>query len=66
MKIKIVDKIVVDILPKKSEECPFSEYWITTRIAECKITTRMTGMHSSCKLEHGEECPYLIVKESED
>ena len=48
MKSKIVDKIVVDILPKKPEDCPLSEYWVMTSKTECKI---MSGMYSRCKLE---------------
>lgn len=63
MKSKIVGKITVDILPKKAEDCPLSNYWAMTDKTECII---IPGMYSRCNLELGIECPYLTVKESED
>lgn len=63
MKSKIVGKITVDILPKKADDCPLSDYWAMTDKTECKI---IPGIYSRCKLELGIECPYLTIKESED
>lgn len=49
-------KILVDELPKKSNECVFSELIHWTSKYTCKLKS---GMYSRCHLDLGEECPFL-------
>lgn len=58
-----MNQIVIDMLPKAAEECPYSKYWKMTNKHEC---TFKQGMYCRCSLETGDECIYLIEKESEE
>lgn len=49
-------KVVVDELPDMSKDCIFAEYIGMTSKYKCMF---QSGMYSRCKLDCGEECPYL-------
>lgn len=55
--------IFVDILPKTAKDCPYSEYWWMTNKYACIFKQ---GMYCRCSLEIGDECTYLVEKESEE
>ena len=49
-------RFLVDVMPKKAEECPFAEYIQMTSKNKCML---QTGMYSRCNLECGKECEKL-------
>ena len=49
-------RFLVDVMPKKVEECPFAEYIQMTSKNKCML---QTGMYSRCNLECGKECEKL-------
>lgn len=51
----IMDQIVIDMLPKAAEECPYSKYWKMTDKHEC---TFKQGMYCRCSLETGDGCMF--------
>ena len=53
-------KMIVDELPEKSKDCIFAEYIDMTGKCICMFLSGM-HLHSRCKLETGEECPYLAT-----
>lgn len=55
--------IVVDELPEKPSECPFSELIHWTSKYACKFRS---GMYSRCHLDCGGECPFLTKGELSD
>ena len=57
-----MNQIVVDVLPKTAKDCPYSKYWWMTNKHEY---TFKQGMYCRCSLEIGDECMYLVEKESE-
>ena len=50
-------RFLVDIMPKKVEECPFAEYIQMTSKNKCML---QTGIYSRCSLECDRECEKLI------
>ena len=58
-----MEQIVVDILPKTAEDCPYSKYWRMTNKYECSFKQ---GMYCQCSLETGDKCTHLVEKESEE
>lgn len=50
-----MDQIVIDMLPKAAEECPYSKYWKMTNKHEC---TFKQGMYCWCSLETGDGCMF--------
>ena len=57
-----MNQIIVDVLPKIAKDCLYSKYWWMTNKHEC---TFKQGMYCRCSLEIGDECMYLVEKESE-
>lgn len=49
-------KVIVSELPVRSKDCIFAEYINMTSKYKCMF---QSGMYSRCKLDCGEECPYL-------
>lgn len=49
-------KVIVTELPGASKDCIFAEYINMTSKYKCMF---QSGMYSRCKLDCGEECPYL-------
>jgi hypothetical protein len=49
-------KVIVTELPVTSKDCIFAEYINMTSKYKCMF---QSGMYSRCKLDCGEECPYL-------
>ena len=58
-----MEQIVIDILPKTAEDCPYSKYWWMTNKHAC---TFKQGNNCRCSLETGDKCIYLVEKESEE
>ena len=51
----IMDQIVIGMLPKAAEQCPYSKYWKMTNKHEC---TFKQGMYCWCSLETGDGCMF--------
>ena len=49
-------KILVDVMPKKAEECPFAEYIYMDNNHKC---TLKSGMYSMCYLDQEITCDKL-------
>ena len=53
-----MNKIVVDEMPEKAKDCPFSEYIGMTSKYKCMFRQ---GLYSRCSLNCGEECYKLMA-----
>lgn len=49
-------RILVDFLPRKPEDCPFSEFINMTSKTKCIL---MKGLYSRCNLECSKKCDKL-------
>ena len=54
-----MSKILVDVMPKESKECPFVEYIAMTSKNACRLKS---GIYSRCDLECGKECKKLTLQ----
>lgn len=58
-------KILVDELPEKSMDCPFSEFIQLPNMTTMRRCRFLYGI-SKCYLDCGKECPYLKKGETND
>lgn len=56
-------KVIVDELPKKPEDCVFSDYVGMTGRCVCFLKS---GIYSRCDLDMNKECPHLKKGESHE